>query len=155
MATNVATNEVAEFLQRQGYQTTKVEPLEETTAGFGSSLLLADRLNNGNHNIIFLIAYCSIYYVRDEKRIQDKGVAVAQPYFLLLDFFCERLISDLCRGIILSSRTDLTLRELTTKHLLRDPASACFYSVAYGSALWRIISFSGERILAMVKIRKS
>jgi predicted CoA-binding protein len=50
--TNVATNEVAEFLQRQGYQTTTVEPLEETTAGFGSSLLLADRSNNGNHNNI-------------------------------------------------------------------------------------------------------
>ncbi len=37
VATNVATNEVAEFLQRQGYQTTTVEPLEEATAGFGSS----------------------------------------------------------------------------------------------------------------------
>lgn len=60
MVTNVATNEVAEFLQRQGYQTTTVEPLEETTAGFGSSLLLADRSNNGNHNNISYRILCSM-----------------------------------------------------------------------------------------------
>jgi hypothetical protein len=86
MVTNVATNEVAEFLQRQGYQTTTVEPLEETTAGFGSSLLLADRLNNGNHNIIFLIAYCSIYYVRDEKRIQKELPLLNRIFFSWIFF---------------------------------------------------------------------